>query len=141
MHHAERRRPWEPASVPVSRGRAGALGSARLVRQRDGDEANSQSLLAARMAAVGAEMKMLADACAHTTVEQTAGPGAAITGDLRLVLRKLETLLAQRDTAAAELLQQHSASLRSHLGAAFEQLAHHVERFEYASAHTIVKGA
>ena len=109
--------------------------------QRDGGKANSQSLLAARMAAVGAEMKMLADACAQTTVEQTAGPGAAITGDLRLVLRKLETLLAQRDTAAAELLQQHSASLRSHLGAAFEQLAHHVERFEYASAHTIVKGA
>ncbi len=54
------------------------------------------------------------------------------------LLEKLDALLAQSDTAAAALFEQHGAELRAALGAPGEQLGREIGRFEFEAArHTL----
>ena len=53
---------------------------------------------------------------------------------LRAVLEQLDALLAQSDTAAMALFDQHAAALRGALGAPGEQLGRAIGRFDFQAA-------
>jgi CheY-like chemotaxis protein len=58
---------------------------------------------------------------------------------LRALLEQLDALLAQSDTAAAALFEQHAPALRAALGAPGEQLGREIGRFEFAAARKTVQ--
>lgn len=58
-------------------------------------------------------------------------PDQALTGKL---LHELGVLLAQSDTAAIALLEEHSATLRAALGLSFDHLALQIQQFEFDKA-------
>jgi len=60
---------------------------------------------------------------------------------LRALLEQLDALLAQSDTAAMALFEQHAAALGAALGAQGEQLGREIARFEFAAARESLRGA
>ena len=60
---------------------------------------------------------------------------------LRAVLEQLDALLAQSDTAAMALFDQHAAALRAALGAQGEQLGRAIGRFEFEAARDTLRTA
>ena len=60
---------------------------------------------------------------------------------LRAVLDQLDALLAQSDTAAMALFDQHAAGLRTALGTQGEQLGRTIGRFEFEAARNSLRAA
>jgi CheY-like chemotaxis protein/HPt (histidine-containing phosphotransfer) domain-containing protein len=60
---------------------------------------------------------------------------------LRAVLDQLDALLAQSDTAAMALFDQHAAGLRTALGTQGEQLGRAIGRFEFEAARSSLRAA
>ncbi len=67
------------------------------------------------------------------------GPAAPLDAEtLRALLERLDALLAQSDTAAMALFEEHTAALHGALGTQGEQLGREIGRFEFdAARHTL----
>jgi two-component system, sensor histidine kinase and response regulator len=110
------------------------------VLQSDDFNQRPPSSVEARIAEVDAELKALAAIFfEHPVAASFSDEGATSDADLQNTLRTLEVLLAQCDTAAADCLERNAASLHSHFGASFDQLAHHISCFDFAAALKVVK--
>lgn len=85
------------------------------------------------MDSISLELMAISSALPSTPIpENTVHPEQAA---LRIALKKLNTLLAESDTAAIPLFNNYSESLRSSLGLAYEELARQIKGFEFEKAH------
>jgi CheY-like chemotaxis protein len=95
-----------------------------------------------RAAEIGPEIAAVADqlavlAAALPPLPMPASPAAATplaAAQLQALLQQLEALLAQSDTAAAILFEQHAAALRAAFGGQAAQLERAIAAFDYAGA-------
>lgn len=85
------------------------------------------------MNAINLELMAISSALPSTPTPANNAHSEQVT--LRIALKKLNTLLAESDTAAIPLFDNYSESLRSTLGLAYEELARQIKDFEFEKAH------
>ena len=103
-------------------------GSQREPAMRAGMEAFDIELAA--LAAVLATQSAQADAVAAAAVEPQ---------KLRALLRQFDALLAQSDTSAMALFDEHAAMLRAAMGPAFGAFSAQIRKFDFAGARQTLK--
>ena len=132
------------------KGAAGTLGAERLAelaRNLEGMLRASQENPAGEEAIAAAMDSIRHEFATLTAVLPSASAAAplpdAVPPDpeaVRKILDELESLLAQCDTAAVTLLEEHAAQLRAALGVPGDDLARQVKRFDFETATKTLAG-
>jgi HPt (histidine-containing phosphotransfer) domain-containing protein len=132
------------------KGTAATLGADRLAEMAgrlqqmlpaSGEQKILADALRPEMDAINLELMMIA---AALPPPQALAPthGAPLDAEtLRALLEQLDTLLAQSDTAALALFDQHAAALRAALGAQGDSLGREIGRFKFQAARHILRAA
>ena len=98
-------------------------------------------VLRLEMDAINLELMAIAAALPPAPAPAPADTAPLDKEALRAVLDQLDALLAQSDTAAMALFDQHAAGLRTALGTQGEQLGRTIGRFEFEAARNSLRAA
>jgi HPt (histidine-containing phosphotransfer) domain-containing protein len=125
------------------KGTAATLGDAQLaenagrleaiIRANDGDAVSADEFQQV-MDATNLDLKLLANALAPLPEPRAASVGSVAKQTSKAILDELESLLAQNDTDAASLYEEHSVALRQFFGPSCDRLAFLIKQFDFEKA-------